>query len=43
MSGSVPCHTESIGPTLEKLIVEFKDGRQDWVIDTPDIYRIVEE
>lgn len=34
---------ESIGPTLEKLIVEFKDGRQDWVIDNPDIYRIVEE
>ena len=34
---------ESIGPTLEKLIVAFKDGHQDWIIDNPEMYRIVEE
>ena len=32
---------EKIGP-YEKLILEYRDGRQDWIINNPDIYTIVD-
>lgn len=32
---------ESFAASFSKLIVEFDDGRQDWIIDNPDLYTIV--
>ena len=32
---------ESFAAPFSKLIVEFDDGRQDWIIDNPDLYTIV--
>lgn len=32
---------ESFAASFTKLIVEFDDGRQDWIIDNPDLYTIV--
>lgn len=32
---------ENFAASFKKLIVEFDDGRQDWIIDNPDVYTIV--
>ena len=32
---------ENFAASFTKLIVEFDDGRQDWIIDNPDLYTIV--
>lgn len=32
---------ESFAASFSKLIVEFDDGRQNWIIDNPDLYTIV--
>lgn len=32
---------ENFAASFSKLIVEFDDGRQDWIIDNPDLYTIL--
>ena len=32
---------ENFAASFKKLIVEFNDGRQDWIIDNPDLYTIL--
>lgn len=32
---------ENFAASFKKLIVEFDDGREDWIIDNPDLYTIV--